>query len=135
MNGRRLRVSTRPGLDGALVGTGFPFRRDQAQHVEAYLNMMRDIMSQTAGLRRPGSAALDLAWLAAGRLDGFWEMGLQEWDMAAGVLLITEAGGLVGDLTGGHNHLKSGNLVAGNPKVFKALLQKIQPHLTDGLRR
>ena len=135
MNGRRLRVSTRPGLDGALVGTGFPFRRDQAQHVEAYLNMMRDIMSQTAGLRRPGAAALDLAWLAAGRLDGFWEMGLQEWDMAAGVLLITEAGGLVGDLTGGHNHLKSGNLVAGNPKVFKALLQKIQPHLTDGLRR
>src|SRR5690606_17268021 len=94
MNGRRLRVSTRPGLDGALVGTGFPFRRDQALYVDAYLNMMRDIMSQTAGLRRPGSAALDLAWLAAGRLDGFWEMGLQEWDMAAGVLLITEAGGL-----------------------------------------
>ena len=135
MNGRRLRVTQRAGLEGALIGTGFPFRRDQAQHVEPYLDMMRDIMPLAAGLRRPGAAALDLAWLAAGRLDGFWETGLQEWDMAAGCLLITEAGGLVGDFTGGHNHLKNGNLVAGSPKVFKALLQKIQPHLTDALKR
>ncbi|MBA3980540.1 MAG: inositol monophosphatase [Alcanivorax sp.] len=135
LNGRRLRVASRAGLEGALIGTGFPFRKDQAQHVEAYMKMLQDIMSHTAGLRRAGSAALDLAWVAAGRMDGFWEIGLQEWDMAAGSLLITEAGGLVGDLTGGHKHLQSGHIVGGNPKVFKALLQKIQPHLTDALRR
>ena len=88
-----------------------------------------------AGLRRPGSAALDLAWLAAGRLDGFFEFGLSEWDLAAGALLITEAGGLVGDLSGGHKFLESGGIVAGSPKVFKGLLQKIKPHLNDGLRR
>lgn len=135
LNGRRIRVAERNGIEGALIGTGFPFRKDQAQHVDAYMGMMRDIMEDAAGVRRPGAAALDLAWLAAGRLDGFWEMGLAEWDMAAGCLLITEAGGLVGDFTGGHNHMKSGNVVAGSNKVFKALLQKIQPHLTDALRR
>ena len=135
LNGRRLRVAQLSGLEGALIGTGFPFRKDQVPHVDAYMGMLRDIMANTAGLRRAGSAALDLAWVAAGRMDGFWEIGLQEWDMAAGSLLITEAGGLVGDLTGGHRHLQSGNIVGGNPKVFKALLQKIQPHLTDTLRR
>ncbi len=88
-----------------------------------------------AGLRRPGSAALGLAWLEAGRLDGFFEFGLAEWDMAAGVLLITEAGGLVGDLSGGHKYLESGGIVAGSPKVFKGLLQKIKPHLNDSLKR
>ena len=76
-----------------------------------------------------------MAWLAAGRLDGFFEFGLAEWDMAAGVLLITEAGGLVGDLSGGHKYLESGGIVAGSPKVFKGLLQKIKPHLNDSLKR
>lgn len=135
LNERRLRVTNRSSLDGALVGTGFPFRKDQAPHVEAYLAMLRDVMSSTAGIRRAGSAALDLAWVAAGRMDGFFELGLQIWDIAAGCLLITEAGGLVGDLAGGNTHLSHGNVVGGSPKVFKGLLQKIQPHLTPGLGR
>ena len=135
LNGRRLRVTQRAGLDGALIGTGFPFRKEQAQHMDAYLGMFAAVAESTAGLRRPGSAALDLAWLAAGRIDGFFEFGIQEWDMAAGVLLITEAGGLVGDLTGGHRFLEQGSIVAGSPKVFKGLLQKIQPHVTDALKR
>ena len=135
LNGRRIRCTNRAGLDGCLIGTGFPFRKDQAPHMDAYLGMFADIAASTAGLRRPGSAALDLAWLAAGRLDGFFEFGLAEWDMAAGVLLITEAGGLVGDLSGGHKYLESGGIVAGSPKVFKGLLQKIKPHLNDSLKR
>ncbi|KZY17180.1 inositol monophosphatase, partial [Alcanivorax sp. HI0035] len=108
LNGRRIRCTNRPGLEGCLIGTGFPFRKDQAPHMDAYLGMFADIAASTAGLRRPGSAALDLAWLAAGRLDGFFEFGLSEWDLAAGALLITEAGGLVGDLSGGHKFLESG---------------------------
>lgn len=135
LNGRRIRVTNRPGLEGALIGTGFPFRKDQAAHVDAYLGMFRAIMEVTSGLRRPGAAALDLAWVAAGRFDGFFELGLAEWDIAAGTLLITEAGGLVGDITGGHRFLGSGNVVAGNPKVFKGLLQKITPHVTEALKR
>lgn len=133
LNERRIRVSKRTRLGESLISTGFPFR--PGDNFKAYLAMMADIMPRTAGLRRPGAAALDLAWLAAGRTDGFFELGLQEWDMAAGTLLITEAGGLVGDLAGGHNHLSRGNLVAGTPKVFKGLLQKIKPHLTDSLKR
>ncbi len=89
LNGRRIRCTNRPGLEGCLIGTGFPFRKDQAPHMDAYLGMFADIAASTAGLRRPGSAALDLAWLAAGRLDGFFEFGLSEWDLAAGALLIT----------------------------------------------
>jgi len=135
LNGRRLRVTNRAGLDGALIGTGFPFRKDQLAYMDAYMGMFRAVAESTAGLRRPGAAALDLAWVAAGRLDGFFELGLQEWDMAAGTLLITEAGGLVGDVAGGHGHFQRGNIVAGTPKVFKGLLQKIKPHLTDSLKR
>jgi myo-inositol-1(or 4)-monophosphatase len=135
LNGRRIRISQPAGLDGTLIGTGFPFRKDQAEHMDAYLAMFKDIAASTAGLRRPGSAALDLAWLAAGRLDGFFEFGLQEWDIAAGALLVTEAGGLIGDLSGNPRYLESGNVVAGSPKVFKGLLQKIQPHLTEKLKR
>lgn len=135
LNGRRIRVTNRAGLEGALIGTGFPFRKDQAAHVDAYLGMFRAVMEVTSGLRRPGAAALDLAWVAAGRFDGFFELGLAEWDIAAGTLLITEAGGLVGDVTGGHRFLGNGNVVAGNPKVFKGLLQKITPHVTEALRR
>jgi len=135
LNGRRLRVTSLPTLEGALIGTGFPFRKDQAKHMDAYLAMFKDIASATAGIRRPGSAALDLAWLAAGRMDGFFELGLSEWDIAAGALLVTEAGGLISDLTGGHRYMESGNVVAGGPKVFKGLLQKIQPHVTEGLKK
>lgn len=135
LNGRRIRCTRRAGLEGSLIGTGFPFRQDQAPHMDAYLGMFADIAATCAGLRRPGSAALDLAWMAAGRLDGFFEFGLAEWDMAAGSLLITEAGGLVGDLSGGHKYLTSGGIVAGGPKVFKGLLRHIKPHLTDALKR
>ncbi|MBI2509031.1 MAG: inositol monophosphatase, partial [Betaproteobacteria bacterium] len=87
-----------------------------------------------AGVRRAGSAALDLAWVAAGRLDGFWEFGLSPWDMAAGGLLITEAGGLVSDLAGENRYLETGNIVAGNPRIFVELLKALAPHLTPVLK-
>jgi myo-inositol-1(or 4)-monophosphatase len=132
LNDRRLRVSRRAKLIDALVGTGFPFR--MFAHLDAYMAMLKEFMTKTAGVRRPGSAALDLAAVAAGRMDGFWEIGLSPWDMAAGVLMITEAGGLVGDLEGNDTYLKSGNIVAGNPKIFVQMLQTIKPHLTEALR-
>jgi myo-inositol-1(or 4)-monophosphatase len=133
LNDRRLRVSPRRGLEGALLGTGFPFK--QQQHLDAYLATFRALFPMTAGIRRPGSAALDLAYVAAGRLDGFWEIGLNPWDMAAGALLVQEAGGLVSDFGGGDDYLDSGNVVAANPKVFKAILQTIRPHLTPALAK
>lgn len=133
LNDRRLRVTQRRGLEGALLGTGFPFK--QQQHLDAYLATFRALFPMTAGIRRPGSAALDLAYVAAGRLDGFWEIGLNPWDMAAGALLIQEAGGLVSDFSGGNDYLDSGNLVAASPKVFKAMLQAIRPHLTPELSK
>jgi len=133
LNDRRIRVSKRRGLDGALLGTGFPFKMQQ--HLDAYLGTFRALFPMTAGIRRPGSAALDLAYVAAGRLDGFWEIGLSPWDSAAGALLIQEAGGLVSDFSGGNAYLETGNVVAGNPKVFKAILQAIRPHLTEELQR
>ena len=131
LNDRRIRVSNRKRLEGALLGTGFPFKSQH--HLDTYLDMFRALFPQTAGIRRAGSAALDLAYIAAGRLDGFWEIGLKEWDMAAGVLLIQEAGGLSGDFSGGHNYLKSGNLVTANPKLFPVILKTIRPYLTDDL--
>ena len=131
LNDRRIRVSTRRTLDGALLGTGFPFR--QPQHLDAYLGMFRALHPQTAGIRRAGSAALDLAYVACGRLDGFWEIGLNPWDMAAGVLLIQEAGGLSGDFTGGHEHLKHGHIVSANPKLFPHILKAIRPYATGTL--
>ncbi len=124
LNDRRIRVSRRTRLNEALIGTGFPFR--QFDHVDAYLAMFKELTQKTAGIRRPGAASLDLAYVAAGRFDGFWEMGLSPWDMAAGVLLIQEAGGLVSDLSGEANYLTSGNLVAGTPKIFGQLLPIIQ---------
>ncbi len=132
LNDRRIRVSPRKGLDGALLGTGFPYR--DYGHMDAYMALFRQLMQETAGIRRPGSAALDLAYVAAGRLDGFWEFGLSEWDMAAGALLVREAGGTVSDLSGGDRFLESGNVVAGGLKVHGALLSAMRPHLSDKLR-
>ncbi len=132
LNDRRIRVTQRKGLEGALLGTGFPYR--DLVGLDAYLGMFRDLIQQSAGIRRPGSAALDLAYVAAGRTDGFWELGLAEWDIAAGTLLVREAGGTVTDIAGGDRHLESGNLVAGGLKVHAALLKVIQPHLTEHLR-
>jgi len=132
LNDRRMRVSRRIKLIDTLIGTGFPFR--MFEHMDAYVAMMKELMTKTAGIRRPGSAALDLAAVAAGRLDGFWEIGLAPWDMAAGVLMIQEAGGLVADLQGDDRFLERGHIVAGSPKIFTQLLQVIQPHLTPALR-
>ena len=133
VNDQRMRVSRRDNLKASLLGTGFPFR--QIEHLDVYLATLRHMMSNTAGVRRAGSATLDLAYVAAGRLDGFWEFGLSPWDMAAGALLITEAGGLVGDLSGENRYLETGNIIAGNPKVFVELLKAISPHLTPTLKK
>ena len=132
LNDARLRVSKRQQLRSSLVGTGFPFK--ELAHLEAYMRMLVDVMKGTVGVRRAGSATLDLAYVAAGRLDAFWEIGLSRWDVAAGSLLITEAGGLVGDLEGNEGWIDTGNIVAGNPKVFGELLKLISPHLTPDLR-
>ncbi|MBK1721588.1 inositol monophosphatase family protein [Thiocystis violacea] len=132
LNDRKIRVANRPSLEGALIGTGFPFR-DQS-HIDAYLGMFKAMTLATAGLRRPGSAALDLAYVAAGRTDGFWELGLAQWDCAAGALLVKEAGGTITDLSGAERFLDTGNMVAGNLKVHRAILDLIQPFLTDKLR-
>ncbi len=131
LNNKRLRVSKRIRLEDCLIGTGLPFR--DLTHMDAYIAMLVDIIPRTVGIRRPGSAALDLAYVAAGRYDGFWEIGLAPWDMAAGCLLITESGGLVGDLEGNATQLESGQIVAGSPKIFGQLLQVIAPHLTPEL--
>ena len=131
LNDHRLRVSKRNQFSDCLIRTGLPFR--ELTHMDTYLSMLKDIIPRVAGIRRPGSAALDLAYVAAGRYDGFWELGLGPWDMAAGCLLITEAGGLVSDLEGNETYLESGNIIAGNPKIFGQLLQVIAPHLTKEL--
>ena len=131
LNEKRIRVASRDKLAETLIGTGFPYR--MFDHVDAYLAIFRDMAQQTAGMRRPGAASLDLAWVACGRMDGFWELGLSPWDMAAGTLLITEAGGLVGDLSGESNYMKTGNVVGGNPKIFSQLLQLIAPYLSAKL--
>jgi myo-inositol-1(or 4)-monophosphatase len=129
---QRMRVGKRV-LRTGLIGTGLPFK-EQPAHLEAYLAMLREVMKSTSGVRRAGSAALDLAYVAAGRLDGFWEIGLSPWDIAAGALMITEAGGLVGDLEGEGGYLKSGNVVAANPRLFAELVKLMSPHLTPSLR-
>ena len=127
LDGRRIRVSRADSLEGALIGTGFPFREDQ--DIDGYIAMFSEIMRKTAGVRRAGAAALDLAFVAAGRLDGFWELGLQPWDMAAGIVLVREAGGMIGDISGRGEPMDTGNIVVGNPKVYEALGGTIMRHL------
>lgn len=129
LNERRIRVSQQIRLEKALIGTGFPFKHIDL--IKTYLNAFEAILPHTGGMRRAGAAALDLAYVAAGRFDGFWEFFLSPWDMAAGALLIKEAGGLVGDADGGEDYLNTGNIVCGNPKIFKALLQLIKPKVAD----
>ena len=124
LNDRRIRVSKCIRLSDALVGTGFPFR--EIERVDRYVKQFRSIIVSTAGLRRAGAAALDLAYVACGRLDGFWEMGLNAWDMAAGALLIQEAGGLVGDLRGDDGYMASGEIACATPKIFPALLEALR---------
>lgn len=131
LNDRRIRVSNRRDLAGALIGTGIPFR--EQGNVDLYLAMLRAMIDDTAGIRRAGSAALDFAYVAAGRLDGFWELALAPWDFAAGLLLITEAGGTVTDLAGGDRYFETLNLVAGGLKVHRAMLERLRPFLGPSL--
>src|SRR5512134_2048161 len=123
LNERRIRVSKRDRLAECLIGTGFPFR--SFEHLDEYVGMFKSVTEHTAGIRRPGAAALDLAYVAAGRLDGFWEIGLSSWDMAAASLLILEAGGLVSNFDGESTYLEDGHIVSGAPKVFPQLLKLV----------
>jgi myo-inositol-1(or 4)-monophosphatase len=125
LNDKRIRVSRRDKMVDALIGTGFPFR--DMDSLEEYMKMFRVMTERCAGLRRPGSAALDLAYVAAGRIDGFFEKGLQPWDMAAGSLLITESGGIVGNFSGESDYLYKGNVIAGSPKIFAQMVALLSP--------
>lgn len=131
LNDHKIRVTNRKSLEGALLGTGIPYR--DFRFMDNYLGMLKDLIPDTAGVRRPGSAALDFAYVACGRTDGFWELGLSQWDFAAGALLVREAGGMVTDIGGGERHLETGNVIAGSLKVHNAMLRRIRPHLDDKL--
>jgi len=124
LNDRRIRVSKCAQLKEALIGTGFPFR--ELSRLDLFMRQFRAMVSSTSGVRRAGAAALDLAYVACGRLDGFWELGLSRWDMAAGALLIVEAGGLVTGLAGEPDYLASGDIVAAAPKLFPQLLELVR---------
>jgi len=124
LNDKRLRVSRRSRMADALIGTGFPFRK--GDDLGRYLHMMEAVMKVCAGMRRPGAAALDLCYVAAGWYDGFFETGLSPWDVAAGSLLVTEAGGLIGNFTGEADFLHQREIVAGNPKIYAQLVQLLE---------
>ncbi|MEM7292420.1 MAG: inositol monophosphatase family protein [Pseudomonadota bacterium] len=126
LDNKRLRVSQCRSLDASLLGTGFPYL--DSQNAELYLEVFAKFMQSSSGIRRPGAAALDLAYVAAGRYDGFWESGLQTWDVAAGALIVREAGGLIGDFQAGETWLETGQIVAANPKIFHAMLQILKPY-------
>ena len=123
LTNRRIRVSKQKHLEGALLGTGFPFK--EQERLDKYLDGFRVLFPMTAGIRRAGAASLDLAYVACGRLDGFWELGLKSWDMAAGALLIKEAGGLISDLDSKDTYLKSGDVVAANPEIHDEMLNNL----------
>ncbi|MEJ2128654.1 MAG: inositol monophosphatase family protein [Woeseiaceae bacterium] len=120
LDGRKIRVSGRKHVEQALVGTGFPFRQAD-KDIQPYLDMLGKVLRNTSGVRRPGAAALDLCYVAAGRLDAFWETGLSPWDMAAGSLIIREAGGIVSGLDGSENFLETGHMLCGTPKIYAGL--------------
>ncbi|MBJ3815685.1 inositol-1-monophosphatase [Shimwellia pseudoproteus] len=133
LNGYRLRGSNARDLDGTILATGFPFKAKQ--HATAYMNILGKLFTQCADFRRTGSAALDLCYVAAGRVDGYFEIGLRPWDFAAGELIAREAGALVCDFVGGHGHMLNGNIVAGNPRVVKAMLSSMREELSEALKR
>ena len=132
VDNRRLRVTAHRTLEGALIGTGFPYR-ENTKYLDEYMAMLKAVIMNTAGIRRPGAASLDLAYVAAGRLDAFWEIGLSPWDTAAGTLLIQEAGGRIGTLSGG-DYTQGGNVLCGTPKVYEAMVELLAPHLPEALR-
>ncbi len=128
LNDKRLRVSKRTRLTDGLIGTGFPFRK--GDDFTRYMKMLETMMQSCAGIRRPGAAALDLCYVAAGWYDGFFETGLKPWDVAAGSLLVTEAGGLVGNFTGDADFLHRGEVVAGAPKIYGQMVTILAPYTT-----
>ncbi len=133
LNGFRLRVSEARNLEGAIIATGFPFK--QKQHAAAYMNIMSKLFVECADFRRTGSAALDLCYVAAGRVDAYYEIGLKPWDFLGGELIARESGAIVTDFVGNHNYLASGNLVAGNPRVVKDILATMRDDLSEALKR
>jgi myo-inositol-1(or 4)-monophosphatase len=133
LNGFRIRVKQHKELSGAIIATGFPFKHKQ--HTNAYLEMFKTLFTKSSDLRSSGSPALDLAYVAAGRVDGFFQIGLKPWESSAGELLIIEAGGLVTDFVGGHNHTSSGNVVSACPRLLKTVLKDIRPNLGEALNK
>ena len=132
LNDKRIRVSKCDKLKESLIGTGFPFR--DFKHLDTYLGMFKSMLQKSSGIRRPGSAALDLAYVANGSLDAFWEIGLSSWDIAAGALLVQEAGGIISNLNGKEGWLESGNVLASTPKIYDAMIETLAPHLTDDIK-
>ena len=133
LNGYRIRVGKAKEMAGTVLATGFPFK--QKHHIEPYLKMFQSMFIECADIRRAGCPALDLAYVAAGRVDGYFEIALKPWDFAAGELIAREAGAIVCDFTGGHNYMLTGNIVAGNPRVVKAMLANMREQLSDALKR
>lgn len=132
LNDLRLRIESKRDLSGTVLATGFPFK--QPKYMPTHFAIMNALIEDCADFRRTGSAALDLCYLAANRVDGFFEIGLKAWDIAAGELIVREAGGIVTDFLGGHQYLNAGHLVAGTPRVVKEILAKIQPCLSEELK-
>jgi myo-inositol-1(or 4)-monophosphatase len=130
LNGKRIRVTRTSRLEEAVLGTGIPPAAIRT-HLDSYMDMLKSFTATCRGIRRAGAAALDLAYVAAGRTDGFFEFALSPWDIAAGTVLVREAGGFVGDLDGGDDFMKTGNIVAANTKCFKLMIQHIRPHLAS----
>jgi myo-inositol-1(or 4)-monophosphatase len=133
LNGKRIRVSRTTRLEEAVLCTGIPPGAVKL-HLDAYMAMLKEFTATCRAIRRAGSAALDLAYVAAGRMDGFWEFQLKPWDIAAGTVLVREAGGFVGTPSGGDDFVGTGNIVAANSKVFKLMVQHLRPHLTPALK-
>lgn len=132
LNSRRMRVSGRKEISSAVVATAFPFR--QRRLMEAYQGMFTAVFEKVEDIRRAGAASLDLAYVACGRLDGYWELNLKPWDIAAGALLVQEAGGVVMDVTGGEQWLQSGHILAAPFKLLTPLRAAIEPHVTEAIR-
>ena len=128
LDGRKIRVSGRTDIEMALIGTGFPYRSSN-EEMGPYVNMLVKAMEHTSGIRRPGAAALDLAYVAAGRLDAFWETGLMPWDLAAGALIIREAGGMVSALDGAENFMETGHVLCGSPRIYRDLAKLFAPEI------
>jgi myo-inositol-1(or 4)-monophosphatase len=133
LNNRRIRVTNLKTTESALLGTGFPFKNPG--QLDEFIKLFSEFFNSASDIRRAGSAALDMAYVAAGRLDGFWESGLHSWDLAAGALIVREAGGLVTDFSGDEHYLEKGQVVAGNPKIIAEMLRKIQRQIGPQARQ